>query len=216
MGRFWLVIAGMCAALSILAPVAAADGALPEQTIVLGGTLVDHNPFAPGSRRGSVPVTIFLERERLRVDFTGPAGQRGMLLHDVAAGQGWLADLDARMAIPVDAGATRSFSGLVVDPEAPCRRIGPRCEPASARFIAGESRRGYRFRSAEGKGPGGLSDGVFWIDASLGVVLAYRAAGARPERGPALEADFALIDELPDSYFELPDLDVPEHAPPGS
>lgn len=213
MQRLTPLIALILAALSCAPGAQAKDDAPPPLTIVLGGTLVDHNPFVPGSRRSDVPVTIFINRDRLRVDFSGPSGQRGMLLHDGGSGRGWLADLDERMAVPVDAGAIRSFSGLVVDPAAPCEGIGVRCEPAAPRFIAGKPRSGYRFRGASGKGPGGLSDGEFWVDGALGVVLAYRATGTRTERSPALSADFALIDELPEAYFQLPDLDVPGQAP---
>jgi len=190
-----------------------ADDADPRPgTIVLGGILTDHNPFQPGARPDGFRVTVFLDQARLRVDFAGPSGERGVLLHDVAAGTGWLADLGSRRAIPVDASAMRSFSGLVVDPAAPCAGLPVRCAPAPARHIAGSSRRGYRFRDAGGRGPGGLSDGEFWTEASLGVVLAYRATGTRARHAPALQADFALVDALPASYFELPDVDIPDAA----
>lgn len=208
--RRWIAVLAAC-----LVPGSGAwadDAGTRPDTIVLGGILTDHNPFQPGARRDGYRVTVFLEQARLRVDFAGPSGERGLLLHDLATGTGWLADLGSRRAIPVDASAVRSFSGLVVDPSDPCADLSLHCAPAPPRLIAGSSRRGYRFRDAAGRGPGGLSDGEFWVDASLGVVLAYRATGTRARKAPALQADFALLDAVPASYFELPDVDIPDVA----
>lgn len=198
-----LAVSACAPALAVGEPSSGGDE-LDAGTIVLRARLFNHNPFLPGSRRSEFPVTAFLRGERLRIDFAGPTGERGALLFDSAAGQGWLVHLDDQVALPVDAGAAQGFSSLLVDGADPCARLRPRCEPASPRFIAGKSRRGFRFRSASGRGPGGLSDGEFWVDASLGVVVAYHGIGRGGKDLPAMEAQFLLRDDIAVSYFELP------------
>ena len=185
---------------------AEAEAAAAEDvgTIIVRGMLSDHNPFMPGARRGRFPATIFLQGERLRVDFAGPAGERGALLFDRGTGQGWLVHLDQQVALPVDASAVRSVNPLRVDAADPCARLRPHCGPTGSRFIAGQARKGYRYRSAAGRGPGGTSDGEFWVDGPLGVLVAYRGTGRSGRDAPAMEADFLLVDEIEPAYFELP------------
>lgn len=204
-----MLAAAACAPALAVARGASADGDAEAGedagTIIVRARLSDHNPFLPGTRRMEFPATTFLKGERLRVDFAGPAGERGSLIFDSATGQGWLVHLDDRIALPVDAAAVRGFTSLLVDGTDPCARIGPRCEPVPPRFIAGGSRKGYRFRSAAGRGPGGLSDGEFWVDGSLGVVLAYRGVGRTAKDASRMEADFLTVDDIAASYFELPE-----------
>lgn len=193
-------------ALGLATPAAMADvaPAADEGTIIVRARITDHNPFVAGTRRSEFPATAFLHGQRLRVDFAGPRGERGALLFDGATGRGWLVHLDGGVALPLDANAVRGFASLRVDMADPCAGLAPRCEPAPARFVAGRSRPGYRFRDAGGRGPGGLSDGAFWVDGDLGIVLAYEPGGRTGRDAPAMEAEFLLVDEIAPSYFDLP------------
>ena len=173
--------------------------------MLLDVSLNDHNPFLAGAGRTRFRATILLREQHVRVDFSGPAGERGMLLHDGQAATGWLVDLDAQLAVPMPL-AGEVFARLRVDPEQPCAGFGVRCDPVPPRYVAGQSRRGYGFRNAAGRGPGGLSRGEFWVDEARGVILAYRATGRGVREAPAMDADLVSRQRIPESDFRLPDV----------
>lgn len=205
-GRRWLALLAV-GLLVLPGGVVAGDTDTAEEadTLVIRALLTDHNPFVPGARRTTFHATILLRGRDVRVDLRGPAGQRGLLLHDGEAATGWLADLDGQVAVPVPT-AGEVFSRLIVDPRAPCAGFGVRCDPGLPRYIAGKSRKGYVFRDAVGRGPGGLGRGEFWVDDEHGVVVAYRGVGRGAREAPAMEADLVQLQRVRSTDFNLPDV----------
>lgn len=217
--RAWVAVVAMCLAAPAVAAgtdagPAATGNEGDEGTIIVRARLTDHNPFVAGARRTQFPATTFFNGRRLRVDFAGPRGERGALLFDGDTGRGWLVHLDGGIALPLDAAAVRAFTSLRIGDQDPCARLAPRCEPARPRFVAGHARPGYRFRDAGGRGPGGLSDGEFWVDGDLGVVVAYQASGRGARDAPEMEAEFLLVDSITPSYFDLPESVTAYDGPP--
>ena len=177
----------------------AANAAAPA--VQMQAVMVGPNPFRPQGNSTEFPVTVYMQGEAVRVDFNGPNGERGLLLHDAASQNGWLVSLDEGRALPI---GEAGFHDLRVDPRAPCQNIGVRCQPAGERFVAGVLASGWRYRNADGRGPGGTSNGDFWIDPVHGAVLAYR--GRMRDRAKVREwrVKSVAYDPLPAVLFELP------------
>lgn len=194
--------AGVAAtAVACSAPTAMAGS---TQGVVLHGVMVDHDPFQAAADTRAFPVTVYLKGKASRVDFEGPAGERGMLL-DPAEGERWLVALEQGAALPVPGGG---LGALQRDPADPCRDMKGHCEPTKRRFVAGINAAGWLYRGAAGTGPAGTSDGKFWIDPDQGLVLAWE--GRKRGRGETyrFQADRVSIDALPDVIFQLPESTV--------
>lgn len=173
----------------------------PEPAVQMQAVMVGANPFRPQGSPSEFPVTVYLQGDAVRVDFTGPNGERGLLLHDSESQRGWLVSLEEGVALPIGAAG---FHDLWVDPQAPCADMGVRCQPMGERFVAGALASGWRYRNADGRGPGGTSDGDFWIDPSHGVILAYRGHMRDRDKVHELRAESVAYGPLPAVLFELP------------
>jgi len=193
-GRLALLVVG-CAALAAPVGAASADG------VVLHGVMVDRDPFEASAKTRAFPVTVYLKGAASRVDFKGPAGERGMLL-DNGDGERWLLAVDQGAAVPVPSGGLGS---LRLDPDAPCRGMKGRCEPTRRRFLAGVNAEGWRYRGADGTGPAGTSDGEFWIDPQRGLLLAWEGRKRGRDESYRFHADQFSHEPLPDVLFQLPE-----------
>lgn len=199
----WLALASPAMAEELLL-------APPEPAVQMQAVMVGANPFRPQGEPTEFPVTVYLQGDALRVDFAGPNGERGMLLHDAATRKGWLVSLEEGLAVPI---GSAGFHELLVDPQDPCADLGLRCQPMGERFVADTLVTGWRYRNADGRGPGGTSDGNFWIDPAHGVILAYRGHTRDRERIHELRAVSAAYDPLPDVLFKLPEtIAIPDDA----
>ncbi|MGQ4660752.1 hypothetical protein [Lysobacter sp. F6437] len=202
----WLAIAGVAAAQELQTGAVPDEPALRMQAVMTGA-----NPFRPRGEPAEFPVTVYLKGDAVRVDFAGPDGERGMLLHDAATGKGWLVSLEQGLAVPV---GSAGFHELQVEPHDPCADLGLRCQPMGERFVGGVLATGWRYRNAGARGPGGTSDGDFWVDPE-GVILAYRGRTHDRDEVRALRAASVTHDPLPDVLFELPEtIAVPDDTPP--
>jgi|SRR5690606_4628711 len=172
------------------------------RSLLMEAQVTGDNPFRPGSN-ASFPARIHLQGPRLRIDVTGPEGQRVMLLRDDSVAAAWLVSLDEGLALPTDA---RGLGELFVDPEHPCEHLRVRCAPAGTRFVAGKSATGWRFRDARGRGPAGTSDGEFWIHPEEGVVVAYRGTRRGRDDTLSMEARSVSTAPLPEELFDLPEV----------
>lgn len=188
---------------------AARDATAPPSPMFrMDGFMTGRNPFAGGAAgRATFPATLYMRGAASRVDFRGPRGERGLILHDSGTGRGWLADLGEGIALPTP---SAGLADLVVDPERPCAHLPFKCQSGAPRFIAGTTRKGWRYRNADGRGPGGTSDGTFWLDGPRGVVVAYRGHMRGLDHEHAFEATLVQFAELPAVLFELPDVVTPE------
>lgn len=181
----------------------------PEPAVRMQAVMTGANPFRPQGEPTEFPVTIYLQEDALRVDFAGPNGERGMLLHDAANRKGWLVSLEEGLAVPI---GSAGFHELRVDPNDPCAALRLRCQPMGERFVGGTLAIGWRYRNAGARGPGGTSNGDFWVDPEHGVILAYRGQ-TRDRDVHALRAVSVTHDPLPDVLFELPEtIAVPDDA----
>jgi hypothetical protein len=176
-----------------------------KPAFTMQATMVGSNPFQSGYDGSAFPVTLYVTGEATRADFTGPNGERGMMLHDASTNEGWLISLDEGIALPIESPGMRD---LLVDPQAPCAKFPGRCQPTRSRFVAGKPAKGWRYRNADGRGPGGTSDGEFWTDPEHGLVLAYRGRKRGWDRTYELWAESVSYGELPEVLFELPDVKV--------
>lgn len=197
--------AGLAARLAVAvmacAVPAAQAGEAPVQGVMLRGVMVDRDPFQASAETRAFPVTVYLKGEASRVDFKGPAGERGMLL-DTGGGKRWLVAVDQGAALPVPGGGLGS---LWLDPEAPCQEMKGRCEPTRRRYLAGVNAEGWRYRGAEGTGPAGTSDGKFWIDPGHGLVLGWEGYKRGRDEAYRFQADQFSREPLPDVLFQLPE-----------
>lgn len=159
------------------------------------------NPYASPGEAPMLPATLHFRGAQSRIDFTGPDGQRGVLVHDAASNTGWLLDVRQGIALPIK---SPGFRGLKVDPQHPCAHLDVRCKPGRSRFIAGQAVRGWRYRDAGGHGPGGTSDGVFWADPAHGVVLAYRGTKRGWDQVYEMRALSVSYADVPKTLFKLP------------
>lgn len=200
--RTWTAApAALALVLALPGLVQAADGDDAPRSVVLEAQLAGDNPFQPGSAE-PFPARIYLQGERSRIDLTGPAGERVMLLRDGSTGIAWLVSLDEGAAMPSDA---RGLGQLFVDPVEPCAHLRVRCVPAGSRFIAGEPAEGWKYRDARGRGPGGTSDGTLWVRPGEGLVVGY--TGTRTDRGDRFSMDVHAVwsGPLPQALFEPPE-----------
>ncbi len=147
------------------------------------------------------PVTIHLDGERSRVDFNGRGAEAIHLLVDEQTRRGWIIDAGQSRALPMVA---RGFGELLVDPEAPCARIGVRCRPVPSRVIAGVRAQGWRYMDADRRGPGGTSRGEFWVDPTRGLILAYEGHRNGRSRTYRMQAMSVTPVEDASGLFELP------------
>lgn len=192
-----LVVAGQ----AFGAPDAPGHGAL---SYVMQVRLQAENPFGTGTAEEGFAAELSVRGSRSRLSFQGARGERGVLLHDAESGEAWLLGLDRASALPVGTGL---FTALRVAPEAPCTRLPRGCRPVDAKVVAGGMRRGWRYRGADGQGPGGTSEGDFWIDDQTGVVLAYRGRSGGMRRDTAMVAAAVVYQPVSDAAFELPSVD---------
>lgn len=200
----WLAIAAVAAAQGPDTDASPDEPALRMQAVMTGA-----NPFRPRDESAEFPVTVYLKGDAARVDFAGPDGERGMLLHDAATGKGWMVSLEQGLAVPI---GSAGFHELRVDPNDPCAALRLRCQPMGERFVGGTLAIGWRYRNAGARGPGGTSNGDFWVDPEHGVILAYRGQ-TRDRDVHALRAVSVTHDPLPDVLFELPEtIAVPDDA----
>ncbi len=191
-------------------PLADAGGAPEKPALQMQAIMTGANPFKPQGRPSEFPVTVYLQGDAVRVDFAGPNGERGLMLHDAASQEGWLVSLEEGLAVPIGAAGLHE---LWVDPQEPCANIGVRCQPMGERFVAGTLATGWRYRNAEGRGPGGTSEGDFWLDAEHGVILAYRGRTRDRDHVHELRATSVTYGPLPAILFELPKtIAVPDNA----
>ncbi len=186
---------GLAVALCLSAPARAGE-TLRIKAIVVGHEGVGFNV---GERPS--PVTIHLNGERSRVDFNGRGAEAIHLLVDEQTRRGWIIDSGQSRAIPMVA---RGFGELLVDPEAPCARLGVRCRPVPSRVIAGVRAQGWRYMDADRRGPGGTSRGEFWVDPARGLILAYEGHRNGRSRTYRMQAMSVTPVEDADALFELP------------
>ncbi|MHB1057445.1 MAG: hypothetical protein ACYC0F_06150 [Rhodanobacter sp.] len=154
-----------------------------------------------GARDGGVAAeTVWIKGERVRVDFDAGKGRRGRILR--GGGHAWLLMSTSSRALPADHVRIGAITRL--DPQRPCWDLGFACSPAENRRVAGRLANGWRYRHAGRDGPGGTDNGVFWIDAQYGLLLAFQAQdlGLKPHRMEATAVHFA---KLSDDAFALPE-----------
>lgn len=197
--RKWL-LAGLCLGLTTVIHAQERDEDAPV-SFSMRATMVDANPFIASGRNESFPIVLHRQDDRTRVDFRGPRGQRGMLLHDARSGNAWLISLDEAAALPI---SNPGFDNLVVDPQDPCAHMRVRCDATPSRFVAGRTVRGWRYRGAQGRGPGGTSEGRFWVEAEHGVVVAYSGRKRGLDKKYEMEATSISFGELPEALFQPP------------
>lgn len=161
------------------------------------------NPYSTDGDGPMLPATLYFRGNASRIDFTGPHGQRGVMVHDAATNNGWLIDLRQSIALPIN---SPGFRDLTVDPQQPCAHLPARCEPGRSRFIAGQPIQGWRYSNARGRGPGGTSDGIFWSDPEHGVVLAYRGTKRGWDKTYEMHALSISYGNVPEALFELPEV----------
>src|SRR5690606_41723215 len=95
------------------------------RSLLMEAQVTGDNPFRPGSN-ASFPVRIHLRGPRLRIDVTGPEGQRVMLLRDDSVAGASLASLDEGRAART---AARGAGGRFVEPQHPAQHPPLRCRP---------------------------------------------------------------------------------------
>ncbi|QDH71584.1 hypothetical protein [Marilutibacter alkalisoli] len=195
----WLLPALFCL---MAVPAVAEDGPPAPTAFTLHATMVGDNPYHGGYDTTPYPVTLYARGKSTRVDFTGPADERGMLLHEADTRSGWLVSLNEGIAIPLDA---PGLGELVVEPERPCQRMQARCQPAGNRYVAGRVVKGWRYRNADGRGPAGTSSGELWVDPEHGVILAYSGKKQGWDRRYEMEAMAVTYGPLSELLFELPE-----------
>lgn len=200
------LLAGLLALMLLHAALAPASASAPGDepsptSLTIQGTMVGGNPFYPGQGASPYKVTIFSRGDKSRVDIETAEGEQAIFLMDGESRHGWIVSLDHGVALPTSA---TGIGPLQLDPVQPCVAIDARCERSGQRFMAGQVAQGWRFRGAQGRGPGGTSEGVVWLDEGTGTVLGYN--GTRFGRGSAhsMEADFVSHQPLPDEIFQVP------------
>lgn len=199
-----LGFASLLAMLPLAVVAEAPGGAGPDPAtpaFTMQAFMIGANPFYAGEHGAPFPVTLYMQGDSTRMDFSGPSGQRGVMLHDGAAGKGLLISLDDGIVVPME---SPGLADLLVDPEDPCAFSGYRCRPVEPRTVAGKSMPGWRYRGADGRGPGGTSEGEFWIDPSRGVVVAYRGLRDGWDRPYELHAISITYGQLPAAIFDAP------------
>ncbi|WP_053096245.1 hypothetical protein [Frateuria defendens] len=175
---------------------------LRQQVVVSG----DGIPSAgSGKREGVLAETIYLSGERVRVDFDAGPCWRGRVLRD--ATHAWLQWQDARQPVPADGFRVGAMTRL--DPVRPCWEPGLSCGRTDNRLVAGRSANGWRYRYAGHKGPFGTDQGVLWVDAETGLLLAFdgRDPGGHRYRMETVSLERLLLDE---ALFAGPDSAPPE------
>lgn len=176
----------------------------PPPAFTMQATMVGPHPFGSAAHT-EFPVTVRMQGAATRVDFAGPRGERGLMLHDGSGGPGWLMDLDQGQALPLD---RDEFRALLADPAQPCAHLRVRCQPTGPRHLGGQVLGGWRYRNAEGRGPGGTSDGDFWLDATHGLIVAYRGTKRGRHEVHELRATAVEHGPIPEVLFQLPH-DIP-------
>ncbi|GAB3339009.1 hypothetical protein [Marilutibacter aestuarii] len=202
------VAAVLLIVMAFVVPVAAEEPA--PVGFMMRATLIGDSPYRGGHDARPYPVTIHVQGPSTRLDFEGPAGEQGLLLHDAASGAGWLISLGEGIAVPLQ---SPGVGGLVVDPQQPCLHMRARCRPAGSRYVAGRSTKGWRYADADGRGPAGTSTGELWVDPAHGVVLAYSGRKRGWDRRYEMEAVTVRYGPQPEALFKLPDdVAVPDGA----
>jgi hypothetical protein len=170
-------------AAACLAPaLALADGPPPvRQDAVLTGNAI----------KGVMAETIYVDGERVRIDFTAGPKLRGHWLSD--GRQAWL-QRESSGWLP--ANGFRIGRLVRLDPRRPCWQPDLSCGPADGRTIAGRSADGWRYRHAGQAGPMGTDSGEFWIDAETGLLLAFkgRDLGGNDYRMETVALTFGPLD----------------------
>jgi hypothetical protein len=186
-----LALQAVLAPILCLAPLVAlaADPPPVRQNAVLTGDAI----------QGTMTETIYLNGDRVRVDFDGGPRLRGRLLKQ--GDRTWLLEPSAQRALPVAHIPLASVTRL--DPGQPCWNLGIVCERAEDRLIAGRRAEGWRYEHAGRAGPNGTDSGTFWIDAQYGVLLAFKAQdlARRDYRMETVSMSFAAF---PDAVFKEP------------
>jgi len=171
-------------------------------SFVLQAESIGVGPYAQEAGGKPLPMTLYAGDGKTRADFTGPAGERAMALHDGARDEGWMISLDRGIAVPFQGTAA---ADLRVDPGRPCAHLPRPCQRTDSRFIAGRAVTGWRYHGANARGPGGTSKGEFWVDTGTGVVLAYRGTKQGWEQVYAMTATSIRYGKLPADLFDLPE-----------
>jgi hypothetical protein len=151
-----------------------------------------------GNSKRVLPETVYLQRNRTRVEFQS-AAEQGYLLRDGSAV--WLVNEKAKLAWPLK--YTTTARQYLFDATEPCKALGVSCEREGKKNIAGREASGWRFRHAGTRGPDGSDSGTMWIDDEYGLLLGYHAEDMQ---GRSLDWTVTTVsfERLPAALFELP------------
>jgi hypothetical protein len=155
-----------------------------------------------GSREGAVfRANVYRRGPAMRVDLAHESVPEGYVIQRSPGEPGWfvLTGLEQMLPMPTDA-----YRGLWVDAGEPCRAWPGYCDRTGAREIAGRQVQGWRIRNARDRGPGGMSQGEFWVDEEWGLILGYRGTTRRGGHAREMHVLHVGESELDRELFALP------------
>jgi hypothetical protein len=197
---FALALAGLAAGMARAAePVF--SGVAEVMTNQLGG-------LSRISPRGAwQQVTVYFRDDAMRVQFEDATGAQYALILAKDAPTGWIVGQRGG-AMPVPG----MHWPLRFDPQQPCAGLGmfADCQPGQTGLHAGRPARQWRYRLANGKGPGMTRQGTMWLDTETGLVLSYRGRTGLEEQ-QQWEVQRVRYGPQPDALFQPPEPAAPSH-----